>query len=123
MMRLVTFVAVLDMAVVELATSIEVDDVTSSAGNTPPGGIDCAPVLALPKVNFHLDGFLVTGAGDLLESGSCFIPRALSKGAGKTNIEAGSWGLTVVRDDVDDFVPTERCEGTMEVLLISLAKF
>jgi len=60
-MRLVTFVAVLDMAVVGLAGSIEVG-VNSSTDDACSGGIDCATALALPKVNFHLDGFLVTGA-------------------------------------------------------------
>jgi hypothetical protein len=61
-MRLVTFVAVLDMAVVGLTGSVEVDGVNSSTGDACPGGIGCVTALALPKVNFHLDGFLVTGA-------------------------------------------------------------
>ena len=110
MRRLVTFVAVLDMAVVELATSMEVEGGSSSAGDTSAG----APELALPKANFHLDGFLVTGAGNSLVCGSCFTACALIEGTGKANIETGSWGLRVL---------LERCEETMEVLLSSLAKF
>lgn len=90
--RLVTFVAVLDMAVVELATSMEAGGASSSVGDTSPG----APMLALPKVNFHLDGFLVTGAGNSLVCGSCFTACALIEAAGKANIETGSRGLRVL---------------------------
>ena len=52
------------MAVVALAGSIQVDIANSSTYDACPGGIDCATALVLPKVNFHLNGFLVTGAID-----------------------------------------------------------
>jgi len=108
-MRLVTFVAVLDMAVVG---SIEVG-VNSSTDDACSGGIDCATALALPKVNFHLDGFLVTGAvggaGNSLLGGGCFLARALNKGVGIAYIVTGSCMVRLVRDVVvvDVLVPTD----------------
>lgn len=65
MIRLVTFVAVLDMAEEPVPErSVEVgDEASSSTVGTDPGGINGTVVLALPKVSFHLEGFLVTGAG------------------------------------------------------------
>lgn len=124
-MRFVTLLAVVDMGG-DPPRSKDVGGETSSTGETRP----VAGVLFLPKLSFHLDGFLVTGGGTVFgeDGGEGSVLRvplrgAVSKGCGRGKRETGSNGSAARRDEVAEFlVDTDLLvDEDLDALLISRA--
>lgn len=125
MIRFVTLVAVVDME--ELPTSEDVDGGISSVGDVRP---ETTTLLFLPKGNFHIDGFFVTGRGRETTVGGgdagavlwVTLRGPVSNAEGKGKIDSGSNGSAVrlveeLLRDVDLVVDED-----FEALLISRAK-
>lgn len=129
LMRVVTLLAIADMGCA-CVKSTEAGSESSSTGETLPAGAEVVAlarveVLFLPKLSFHFDGFLVTGAGKGVEgdtaaeetSGRVFLRSAV----GTAYIVTGSKGfLLVVEDEV--LVEADLRDEALEALLISLAR-
>lgn len=108
-MRLVTLLAVADIGCA-CGKSMEAGGDASSTGETP-----AEAALFLPKVSFHFDGFLVTGAGGGGTEGG--------GGAGGRELLRSSkdflWRL-LVEDEA--LVEADLRDEDLEALLISLAR-
>ncbi len=143
----VTLLAVADIPVVTSTDEDDIDGPGSSTGDIRPACCAKLAELALPKLNFHFDGFLVTGS-DVVDVDACACAGdgvtdnvgeegigggAMgwlldNNGVGRAYIATGSYGPSRRRraDDVVEVVDgteevADRIEDTLEALLISRA--
>lgn len=118
MSRLVTLLAVDAMALADVGGA------TSSTGEIRPAAVEAAALAAsadalfLPKLSFHLDGFLVTGAGGAFTVGAGAGATGLAKSAeGTAYMDTGSKGFLTRAG----LLEPERWEDDLEAMLISRA--